>query len=213
MSEFSLGILGYNRNQVDRELSENKSLISELEARIKELENDLEEYRTIESALKKSLVDARVKANEIIDESNQQAEEIIKTTNSQAIQFKENLSQQGNLLIQSGTSLKDQLELMKGDMRDMVARFSQMLDETDLDNIFPSESSAQMVESIELFENSSLGQESKVANKPENTLTEEEKTNLQKLIHEVISNEANKQVDKSASEVEKAVDLRVLKSN
>lgn len=213
MSEFSLGILGYNRNQVDRVLSENKSLISELEARITELENDLEEYRTIEGALKESLVDARVKANEIIDESSQQAEEIIKTTNSQAAQFKENLSQQGNLLIQSGTNLKDQLELMKGDMRDMVVRFSQMLDETNLDDIFPSESSAQMAESIKMFENSSLGQESKVPNKPENTLTEEEKANLQKLIHEVISNEASKQVDKSDSEAEKAVDLRVLKSN
>lgn len=211
LSEFSLGLLGYNRGQVDNIIQQNQKEIQALQDKIKSLETELAQFREVEEALKDSLVDARVKGNEIIQDSHHQAEVILNNTNEQVNQYKEEVSQQGNVLMQSGRELRDELKVMKDNMRSLIQTFNQLLDDTDLDGIFPNEADQKMalsLNSLEDIEAITTHQANEAIT--DNSLSDEEKENLQKLIQEVISNEATKQVE--GQQDHKMVDLRVVKN-
>lgn len=211
MSDFSLGLLGYNRAQVDGKLQEQQELIDDLQNQIQTLQDQLSEYQAMENILKDSILDARKTGNEIIETSTLQADALVDRVNLQVTQYKDDITMRSQRVIESGISLKEEMNAMKDEFRAIVNRFNDLIDDTDFDVVYPDASAKSLTKELDRFnESESLALSEETTDKatptPEDTLTEEEKANLQKLIHEVLTNESAK------SQTESNRDLRVIRS-
>lgn len=200
MNELTTSILGYNKRQVDAELQSNNSKIkelednvSQLEAKMAELEEQLSYYQALESTLKEGIMDARSKGNEIIELSEVKADEILKQTNEQVVQYKEDLANHSQDLIDSGLVLKNSFNSMKREFANIIHRYDNLLKDTDFDILYPSNHVARLSMQLqELSEDKlSLNKEDHQNSVVDNSLSDEEKVELEKLIQEVISNESH----------------------
>lgn len=200
LNELTTSILGYNKRQVDAELQSNNSKIkelednvSQLEAKMAELEEQLSYYQALESTLKEGIMDARSKGNEIIELSEVKADEILKQTNEQVVQYKEDLANHSQDLIDSGLVLKNSFNSMKREFANIIHRYDNLLKDTDFDILYPSNHVARLSMQLqELSEDKlSLNKEDHQNSVVDNSLSDEEKVELEKLIQEVISNESH----------------------
>lgn len=200
LNELTTSILGYNKRQVDAELQSNNSKIkelednvSQLEAKMAELEEQLSYYQALESTLKEGIMDARSKGNEIIELSEVKADEILKQTNEQVVQYKEDLANHSQDLIDSGLVLKNSFNSMKREFANIIHRYDNLLKDTDFDILYPSNHVARLSMQLqELSEDKlSLNKEDNQNSVVDNSLSDEEKVELEKLIQEVISNESH----------------------
>lgn len=214
MGDISSSLFGYNKGQVDLMLSQQNQKIQSLESKITDLETQLQSYIEMETALKEGIVDARAKGSEIINEATVKADQLINQTNEQLAQHKEDLVHQGNDLLNSGMALKNRLDFMKDEMREMIEQVSVFIDETDFDRIYPKAEIEEFSQTVKEYSNGEVENKSASDDKsvPESSLSEEEKRELEKLIHEVIANDA---ASKEATVVEnpnekKLINLRTM---
>ncbi|MGO1677763.1 MAG: DivIVA domain-containing protein [Ruoffia tabacinasalis] len=214
MVDISKSLFGYNTSQVDSMMSQQTSKIDELEKKIESLESQLATYIELESALKEGIVDARQKGSQIIEDSAGQAEQIISKANEQATQLKEETINRGNDLLNGGNALRDRLTFMKDEMREMVDQVSEFIDGTDFESLFPKSEVDQYTMQISEFSDGKVEKrkESDEESVSESTLTDEEKRELEKLIHEVIANDAaSKETQGPERNIEKKlIELRTL---
>lgn len=221
LTDLSISIFGYNRSQVESVLTEKTTEINELtktvemlETNVKQLEEQLGHYHELEASLKAGIVDARLKGNEIIEDSSYRAEKIIKQTNEQVIQFKEELTHHSHELIDNGLDLRDSLNGMKKDIYKILEKYQNLLDETDFDKLYPANQVNRLSIQIEEYSRGEDALLTPTYDKliSESTLTEDEKEELEKLIHEVIANEASKEnVPKAAESDKKLINFRTAK--
>lgn len=201
ISEVSLNLFGYNRKQVnqlvehkDERINQLESELAKLQQRMQALEEKVNYYQTIESALKDGLVDARKVGNDIITSSQEEADQLIKRTNDQVTQYREEFAYYSRELAASGTDLKDQLKMMQSQMLDMLSDYQKFVSSTNFDELFPSQKVNRFVDQVAAFEEDGLqglaNQRKQVA---ENSLSDDEKVELQRLIHEVIENESKEE--------------------
>ncbi len=193
MNQLSRSIFGYNPTQTDQLLKEQQEKINRLEQQITELEEQLASYVEMEDLLKESIVDARMRGNEILDESHVKANQLIDRTNHQVYEYKSDIANQGTGLVEAGQNLQDQLIQMKQNMQDILAKFQSELDSTDFKAYFPKDSVATFklhIDELEgVHEMEPTVNQSKDTINNQNPLTREEKANLKSIIHEVMANE------------------------
>lgn len=193
VGDLSTSLFGYNKGQVDSIVSQQTGKIQELEKKVNELESQLSTYIELESVLKEGILDARVKGNEIINESSHKAELLMNQTNEQVAQYKEDFVHQGNDLLTSGMALKNRLDFMKDEMRDMIDQVAQFIDGTDFEKIYPKTDVEHFAMKINEFSDGKISASTQAEGEKtitDSTLTEDEKRELEKLIHEVIANDA-----------------------
>lgn len=200
----TLSLFGYNRNQVDQYVASQQTQVAQLEARITELEQTLVDtqdklthYLEIEQALTDGIVDARVKGQEIMDQSQSQADRLINQTNEQVIQYKEEFAHNSRQLVANGQSLKEELNAMKKEMRTMIARYQTLIEETDFDKVFPAKQVDQFVEQVSEYEQDRLVTPILTKHQSEEQLSQEEKAELTRLISDVTAHEGQKKGKKS----------------
>lgn len=210
LSEVSLNLLGYNRKEVNQLVEYKDQQIKELEAsnqmleqRLGEVEKKIDYYLSIEAALKDGLLDARKSGNEIVAESEEQAQKMIAKATEQVIQYKESFTYQSKELATTGSHLKDQLKSMQQQILAIIKDYEAYVSETDFDSIYPSKQADRFMDQVEYYElDDDFDFESTVSSAPsrtEETLSDNEKMELQRLISEVIQNETenlNKTDDK-----------------
>lgn len=209
MGDISSSLFGYNKGQVDLMLKQQDEKIQSLESKISDLENQLQAYVEMESALKEGIVDARTKGSEIINEAEIKANQLINETNEQIAQRKEDLVHHGNDLLNSGIALKHRLDFMKDEMREMIEQVSVFIDETDFDHVFPETEVEAFKQTVKEYSNGEVASKAISEDKsvPESSLSEEEKRELEKLIHEVIANDAS---NKEESQIENAHEKKLI---
>lgn len=214
MGDISKSLFGYNTSQVDTLLGQQTSQIESLEKRVEELEGQLATYIELESALKEGIVDARQKGTQIIEESTDKAEQIINQTNEQVTQIKEDIVLRGNDLLNSGNALRNRLTHMKAEMREMIDQVSEFIDGTDFEAIYPKNEIDRYSMQISEFSNGEIeaSHPKEEGGMPESSLSEEEKRELEKLIHEVIANDAaaKENLDAEKKVEKKLIDLRTM---
>lgn len=215
VGDISSSLFGYNKGQVDLMLNQQNEKIQSLENKISELENQLQSYVEMESALKEGIVDARAKGSEIISEAEVKAEQIINETNEQIAQRKEDLVHHGNDLLNSGIALKHRLDFMKDEMREMIDQVSVFIEETDFDHIYPESEIEVFKQTVKEYSNGEVVTSNAISEDksvPESSLSEEEKRELEKLIHEVIANDASnkEEVNVESAHEKKLINLRTL---
>ncbi|MBG9980904.1 DivIVA domain-containing protein [Facklamia sp. DSM 111018] len=204
ISEVSVNIFGYNRKQVnqlveykDQQIKELESKQNTLEQKLQAMEEKLHYYQSIESALKDGLVDARKTGNEIISDSEEEAEKILARTNEQVAQYKENLSQYSRELVTTGVDLKERFVKMQNQMLGMVQEYEEFISQTNFESVFPSKQVNRFMDQVDHYEKDKdleVEQAKAKSMGPENQLSEEEKQELQRLIQEVIQNESGAKV-------------------
>lgn len=198
--QLSSSLFGYNKTEVDRALQEKDAQIEALNKQISEIQTQLNEYIEMEQALKDGIVDARMTGNKIVAESNDEAEKILKRTNEQVTQYKEEFAHHSHELVNSGMGMREMMKKMQKEMQDVVATYQEMLENTDFDSLYPEDQISRFSGQIEAYENMEISTPHQQKKKlwDNTSITEEEKKELEKLIHEVIANE--KQEPASASE-------------
>lgn len=198
--QLSSSLFGYNKTEVDRALQEKDAQIEALNKQISEIQTQLNEYIEMEQALKDGIVDARMTGNKIVAESNDEAEKILKRTNEQVTQYKEEFAHHSHELVNSGMGMREMMKKMQNEMQDVVATYQEMLENTDFDSLYPEDQISRFSGQIEAYENMEISTPRQQKKKlwDNTSITEEEKKELEKLIHEVIANE--KQEPASASE-------------
>ena len=207
----NVSLFGYNRLQVEQMLQKQKDQIAKLESqaeennkRLDELESQLAYYQGIEKDLTDGVLDARKAGNQIIAESNDEAEKLITKTNHQVSQYKEDVAHYSRQLTASGSSLRQQLNEMKSEMESILKQYQNVIESTDFDRLFPAEKVEQFSLQIDEYMNDDLSsqrEDSPLKWQENNNLSEEEKKELEKLIHEVIANEGkNVQTDQDTND-------------
>ncbi|UUX34188.1 DivIVA domain-containing protein [Fundicoccus culcitae] len=196
----SISLFGYNRQQVDLLVQQQKDRLARLESqqeenqqRITDLESQLAYYQEIEKDLTDGVLDARKAGNKIVAESNDAAENLINQTNQQVSQYKEDVAHYSRQLTASGTSLKHQLNEMKMEMENILRQYQTMIEATDFDRLFPEEKMEQFSSQIDEYMNDDLTSNrsgSRLKWQDSSNMTDEEKKELERLIHEVIANES-----------------------
>ncbi|MCR8969431.1 DivIVA domain-containing protein [Facklamia sp. 7083-14-GEN3] len=214
ISEVSVNLFGYNRKQVnqlvehkDEKIKSLESDLANLNQKVQALEEKVVYFQSIEAALKDGLVDARKTGNDIIADSEAEAEKLIKRTNEQVTQYKENFAYYSKELANTGTDLRDQLKMMQSQMLDMISDYEKFVSSTNFDEIFPSKQVERFMDQIEDFEEDDLQPNNHRKNlSAEKQLSDKEKEELQRLIQDVIKNEekAEKSKDKKLVDFKKA---------
>lgn len=201
IGEISLSVLGYNRGQVLKLVEEKETRIKALEGQVNELQSKMQGfeekityYEEIEQALKDSVLDARLTGNSIVSQASGEASKVKERTTEQILQFKEEFAYNSRELVGNGNNLRTQLKQMKGEMLDILSGYQEMLKKTDFDAIYPENQIERLLLQVDAYEedgyfNEMIGDESKHQVTTENTLSESEKRELEKLIQDVISNE------------------------
>lgn len=192
----SLGLFGYNRSQVDTLLNERNSKINELETQVETLTKELSEakealvhFEELEQALTDGILDARIKGQEIVDNSQMEAKQLIDNTNEQVVQYKEEFVHHSRELVTSGSSLRSELNDMKSKMQVIIDQYQTLLDETDFDSLFPKKQVDRLILQVEDYETDELNEFTEQPLPQEPQLSEDEKSELSRLISEVLGNE------------------------
>lgn len=201
IGEISLSVLGYNRGQVLKLVEEKETRIKALESQVSEFQSKMQGfeekityYEEIEQALKDSVLDARLTGNSIVSQASDEASKVKERTTEQILQFKEEFAYNSRELVGNGSNLRTQLKQMKGEMLEILSGYQEMLKKTDFDAIYPENQIERLLLQVDAYEedgyfNEIIGDESKQQVTTENTLSESEKRELEKLIQDVISNE------------------------
>lgn len=198
LSHLSVSLFGYNRQQVDQMLTQKSEEINRLEASVNQqveelaaLQKELNHYREIEQALQDGIVDARITGNKIMEESSDKANSLLKQTNEQVRQYKENFVFHSQELVDSGVNLKRDLKKMKEKMLEVVATYQELIEDTDFDAIYPDDQVDQLVTQMNAYDSEEMVLEPRSLDTPrkEQSMTEEERRELESLIHEVMDNE------------------------
>lgn len=203
--QLSNSLFGYNKYQVEKAIEERDAQITTLQAQVQEIQAKLDEYIAMEQALKDGIVDARLTGNKIVNESNEEADRILKRTNEQVTQYKEEFAAHSHDLVDSGMNVRSLMNDMKKEMQKIILGYQEMLENTDFDALYPDNQVERFAHQIRDFESLEI-EKSRPLNKKmwDNTsITEEEKKELEKLIHEVIANEKNEQISNSESKLVK----------
>lgn len=210
IDSLSLSLLGYNRKQVrqtfalyDNRLQELESRIQTLESELAEKDQALESYQDKERALTEGIVDARKKGEEILQASQIQAEEKQRQVQEQIIQYKEDFSYHSRDLVRSGSQLKTELKAMKEKMQLILDQYQDLMDETDFDSLFPGESVDRFSEQIEAYnQDPDISRGGRSHYRQDTTITEAERRELERLIHDVLSNEGQERPQSAAKLVD-----------
>ena len=143
---------GYSVEDVDDfldeltvEYSKNYKEVSELRAKVEELNNSLVQYKTIESTLQNTLIMAQTTAEEvknvakqqadqIIDEAKKQAEEIVRNSKNSARKTLDDLDQQINLKEKEFDDLKKQFDIYKAKMESLLMSQAELIKEINKDD-------------------------------------------------------------------------------
>lgn len=206
----SLGLFGYNRSQVDTLLNERNAKINELESQIETMTKELSEakealvhFEELEQALTDGILDARIKGQEIVDNSQIEAKLLIDNTNEQVVQYKEEFVHHSRELVSSGSNLRSELNDMKSKMQVIIDQYQNLLDETDFDSLFPKKQVDRLILQVEDYESDDLDEFSDHPKPQEPQLSEDEKSELSRLISEVLGNELGDDDNKKAKKPEK----------
>ena len=118
---------GYNVEEVDDFLddltvdySKNYKEITELKAKVDELNKSLEHYKTIESTLQNTLIMAQTTAEDIKNVAKQQADQIINEAKSSAKQQADELENQIVLKTKELDDIKKQFDIYKAKMESLL---------------------------------------------------------------------------------------------
>lgn len=197
ISEVSVHLFGYNRKEVNQLVEHKDQQIKKLEQtqaqllqRIESLEEKVAYYQSIESALKDGLLDARQTGNEIIKQSEEEADKRIHRANEQVLQFKENFIHYSRELTQNGQDLKQRLNAMQTQIITLLEEMQSFVHQADFEAAFPEKQLDRFIDQLNLYEEDELRDLSQNKVNPSHQLSNEEKNELQRLIHEVIQNEA-----------------------
>lgn len=213
INDVSLSLLGYSRKQVNRLVEQKEARIKELETNVSEaqakltvLEEKVSYFESIEQALKEGILDARVTGNSIVKEANEEAERLVAQTNEQVTQFKEEFAFTSRQLVGNGSQLKEKMNQMKQEMLAILGEYQTFVEDTDFEKLYPDNQVDRLVQQIDAYEADVAIDEIQASEhrhiSPENNLSEEEKRELEKLIHEVIMNENSVQLDLDIDEFE-----------
>ncbi|MBD3948619.1 DivIVA domain-containing protein [Tuanshanicoccus lijuaniae] len=189
--QFSNSLFGYNKVQVDQALKEKDNQISTLQQQVQEIQTQLVQYIEMEQALKDGIVDARMTGNKIVEESSVEAERILQRTNEQVEQYQEEFAEHSHELVDSGLHIRDALKDMKNEMLDIIENYRELLDNTDFDALYPEEQVVRFKHQVQDYEEFDMTTKKEPKKKmwDSTSMTDEEKKELEKLIHEVIANE------------------------
>lgn len=212
INDVSLSLLGYSRKQVnhiveqkDTRIKGLETEVSEWQSKVAELEEKISYFESIEQALKEGILDARVKGNTIVQEATEEAERKVAQTNEQVTQFKEEFAYTSRELVGNGANLKVKMNEMKEEMLVILAAYQEMIETTDFDALYPENQVDRMVQQIDAYEADEQIDAGGVVEgrklSPENNLSEEEKRELELLIHDVIANENALDLDTDEFEV------------
>ena len=198
ISEVSVNLLGYNRKQVNQLVEHKDQVIKQLEQKqtllmqqIESLEEKVSYYQSIESALKDGLLDARQTGNEIIRQSEEEAEKRLNRANEQVVQFKESFIHYSRELAQNSNALKEKLQTMQSQVLTLLEETQSFVQETDFEACFPAKPLERLMEQLDIYEEEELRDLPQSNFNSSHQLSNEEKIELQRLIHEVIQNEAH----------------------
>lgn len=118
---------GYNVEEVDDFLddltvdySKNYKEITELKAKVDELNKSLEHYKTIETTLQNTLVMAQTTAEDIKNVAKQQADQIINDAKSSAKQQADELENQIVIKTKELDDIKKQFDIYKAKMESLL---------------------------------------------------------------------------------------------
>lgn len=118
---------GYNVEEVDDFLDDltvdygkNYKEITELKAKVEELNKSLEHYKTIETTLQNTLVMAQTTAEDIKNVAKQQADQIINDAKSSAKQQADELENQIVLKTKELDDIKKQFDIYKAKMESLL---------------------------------------------------------------------------------------------
>ena len=118
---------GYNVEEVDDFLDDltvdygkNYKEITELKAKVEELNKSLEHYKTIETTLQNTLVMAQTTAEDIKNVAKQQADQIINDAKSSAKQQADELENQIVIKTKELDDIKKQFDIYKAKMESLL---------------------------------------------------------------------------------------------
>ncbi|MBG9981700.1 DivIVA domain-containing protein [Aerococcaceae bacterium DSM 111020] len=208
--QLSLSLFGYNRNQVDTLIEQQNQKMTDLEKQIQSITEQLENtqqalahYEEIEQALTEGIVDARVKGQEIVELSEDQAKQLLDATNEQVTQYKEEFVFHSRELMTNGSQLREELNEMKSKMQLIIDSYQELLDGTDFDSLYPEKQVDRLMHQVEAYESDDVHQTNRQAPPTEPQLSDDEKEELTKLINDVISNEEGAGKDTSTKSPKK----------
>ena len=131
---------GYNVEEVDDFLDEltidyskNYKEVTELRAKVEELNNSLVQYKTIESTLQNTLVMAQSTAEEVKNVAKQKADQIIEEAKANA---QKQVDELNNEIIQKQKELDDvkkQFDIYKAKMESLLISQSELIKEINKD--------------------------------------------------------------------------------
>ena len=131
---------GYNVEEVDDFLDEltvdygkNYREISELKARIEELENSLTRYKAIEGTLQNTLIMAQSTAEEVKNVAKQQADQIIQEAKAESLKNVEQLNYDINMKSQQLDDVKQKFEVYKEKMESLLISQLELLKDINKD--------------------------------------------------------------------------------
>lgn len=197
LDNVSKSLFGYNRQQIKSIFRNQENTIKRMEAEINRLkdkvtsvETQLSDYQEKEKALTQGIIDARMKGEEIVEQSNYQAQKVIDQTNETVVQYKEDFITHSRQLVDTGSYLKNELNAMKEKVQLIIDQYQDLLDSTNFDSLYPKKQMDRLVQQMESYEQEGLEALS-VPNPdhPASTMSPEEKVELEKLINDVIEHE------------------------
>ena len=118
---------GYSVEEVDdfldeilEDYSKNYKEVTELKAKVEELNNSLTQYKSIEATLQNTLVMAQTTAEDVKNVAKQQADQIINDAKSNAQKEVDNLKQEIVLKQKELDDIKKQFDIYKAKMESLL---------------------------------------------------------------------------------------------
>lgn len=203
LQHISSSFFGYNKQQIDRLLAEKNQEIQTLKDQVAAIQVKLDDYISMEQALKDGIVDARLAGNKIVTESTEEAERLLKRTNEQVEQFKEEFSIHSHDLVDTGLAVRSQMKHMQEEMLAVLASYQKGLTEMDFDALYPEDQVKRFKDQLYDFDHLELHDKARPAKKlwDVTSITQEEKEKLELLIHEVIANEKHEALTQADSKL------------
>lgn len=107
-------------DEISEDYSKNYKEVTELKAKVEELNNSLVQYKSIEETLQSTLVMAQSTAEDVKNVAKQQADQIINDAKSNAQKEVDNLDQQIILKQKELDDIKKQFDIYKAKMESLL---------------------------------------------------------------------------------------------
>ena len=131
---------GYSVEEVDdfldeilEDYSKNYKEVTELKAKVEELNNSLTQYKSIEATLQNTLVMAQTTAEDVKNVAKQQADQIINDAKSNAQKEVDNLKQEIVLKQKELDDIKKQFDIYKAKMESLLISQLELLKDINKD--------------------------------------------------------------------------------